>query len=86
MNRVFLDIQNHETGRMLQMEFSPEEVDGLVKNGIVDIDSLGYAMTEDQKAFDEALIQQVEKGAIFSYSDLVKAYLTITGKDVRIRP
>lgn len=85
MNRFFLEFWNPDTDEMEWREFSPEEIDWLMEKEIIGTDSLGYAM-DDQKAFDEALIRASQKGGVFSYSDIVKTYLSLTDKDIRIRP
>lgn len=85
MNRFFLEFWNPDTDEMEWREFFPEEVDELMEREMIDVDMLSGAMT-DQKAFDEALVRETEKGGIYSYSDFVKTYLSLTDKDIRIRP
>ena len=85
MNRFFLEFWNPDTDEMEWREFFPEEVDELMEREMIDVDMLSGAMT-DQNAFDEALIRETKKGGIYSYSDFVKTYLSLTDKDIRIRP
>lgn len=84
MSKIYIEFYNADTDEMEWREFSPEEIDWLMEKEILDTDSLGYAM-DDQKAFDEALIRATQKGGVFSYSDIVKTYLSLTDKDIRIR-
>lgn len=84
MSKIYIEFYNADTDEMEWREFSPEEIDWLMEKEIIDTDSLGYAM-DDQKAFDEALIRATQKGGVFSYSDIVKTYLSLTDKDIRIR-
>lgn len=84
MERIFIEFYNADKDEMEWRAFSPEEIDDLMRLEILDTDSLGYAM-DDQKAFDEALIRATQKGGVFSYSDIVKTYLSLTDKDIRIK-
>lgn len=84
MARIFIEFLNADNGEMEWRPFTPEDIDWLMEKEILDTDSLGYAM-DDQKAFDEALIRATQKGGVFSYSDIVKTYLSLTDKDIRIR-
>lgn len=84
MARIFIEFLNADNGEMEWRPFSPEDIDWLMEKEIIDTDSLGYAM-DDQKAFDEALIRATQKGGVFSYSDIIKTYLSLTDKEIRIK-
>lgn len=82
MARIHLELWNADTNASEWLDFSAEEVNSLMDLGIIDEDTLGYAM-KDQQAFDGAF--ECLSAGLITWADLVIEYLKRTTQDLWIR-
>lgn len=81
--RIHIARWNPDTNHTEWDNYSTKDLDFLVYKEIIDLDTLGYAM-RDQDAFNKALENVSAKVGGFSCSDLAEEYLNLTNKDIWI--
>ena len=82
-NRIYISRWNPDTNHTEWDNYSVKDIDFLVEKEIIDLDTLGWCM-RDQDAFNKALENAYAKYGSFSCSDLVNEYLSLTNKDIWI--
>ena len=65
------------------LEFDTNEIDGLFEMGIIDADTLGFAMN-DQEAFEKAFEAMESADHSFTHAELVNVYIDNTTQEIRI--
>lgn len=84
-NKIYIQFWNPNTDEYEWREFATDEIDELMRLGIIDEDLLGFAMGIDQAAFDEALIRMTELNRPWCYKEFADTFLSLTDKEIRIR-
>lgn len=74
-HKIYIKIWNPDTNEDELREFGTDEVDELMDMEILDADSLGWAM-KDQEAFDKAM--EIMEGTAFTYAEFLNHYLELT--------
>ena len=80
-HKIYIKIWNPDTNEDELRAFGTDEIDELMEMGIIDTDSLGYAM-KDQMGFFMAM--EIVKDREFTYAELANHYLELTGSDIII--
>ena len=83
--KIYIEFFNADENKNEWREFSTDEIDELMRLGIIDEDLLGYAMGTDQTAFDNALIHMSELNRMWCYKEFVDYFLDHTDKEIRIK-
>lgn len=81
MAKIYLRIWNPDTNEEDKWEFTAREIDELVEMEILDADTIGAAM-DDTEAFAKVLEELSEKA--YTYGNIAKRYIELTGKDLEI--
>lgn len=74
---------NPNTNHYKYIGFGWEDIDTLMEQEIIDADSLGYAMN-NQEMFERVLNYIISTPRGFSYGELVRMYLDLTEEDIII--
>lgn len=80
---IYIQFWNADTGAFEWREFYTSEIDELMDSGIIDNDTLGYAM-DDSEAFNAAMDKLDASGEAWSYERFVNEYLDLTDHEIRI--
>lgn len=80
-SRIHIQKWNPDTNMNEWVDYSVKDVDFLLEKEIIDVDSLGFALS-DSKAFDKAMDSLLNRSA--TYAEFVETYLSNTAKDIWI--
>ena len=80
--KIYIQFWSADRGAYEWREFSTGEIDELMDLGIIDEDTLGYAM-DDHDAFDQAMEALEKSGEAWSYGRFVAEYLSRTDHEIR---
>lgn len=82
--RIYIETWDTKKFKFKWVGYGTEDIDTLMDVGIIDTDSLGWAMN-DSKAFNKAMDFISQYPGEFSYSEFVEMYLSLTDEDIRIK-
>lgn len=80
---IYIEMWNADTNEWEWREFSTKEIDELMEMGIIDEDTLGYAM-KDLETFESIFEEMDAENRPFTFCEFVERYIKSTGEEIRI--